>query len=276
VSEYRIDDLARLAGATTRTIRDYQQRGLLAYPRLVGRTGWYSEEHLTRARLIVQLTGQGYGLSGVRQMLDTWEKGGDLNDLVPAEQVLSKPWTAEISERTTLTELRRQFGNWITPASIKRAIALGLLEREGTGFRVPNPSIIAAGAQMIGLGLTLPAVLDMAEGMLQDTKSIAARIVDPIRDALVPDGTLPPPEELAAVIAQIDATRPLAMRSTEAFLARAMQDALAKAFGDTLAHSTAAAGRPDDGKAGPAEKVSRRKSRKRGLPVAAPGEGTSA
>ena len=42
MGEYRIDELARLAGATVRNIRVYQDRGLLAPPRRDGRVGIYT------------------------------------------------------------------------------------------------------------------------------------------------------------------------------------------------------------------------------------------
>ncbi|MGH3967103.1 MAG: MerR family transcriptional regulator, partial [Mycobacterium sp.] len=48
--EYRIEDLARLAGTTTRNIRVYRDRGLLHRPLRVGRVALYNDTHLTRLR----------------------------------------------------------------------------------------------------------------------------------------------------------------------------------------------------------------------------------
>jgi DNA-binding transcriptional MerR regulator len=39
---YRIEDLAHLSGATVRTIRAYQDRGLLPRPERRGRARWVS------------------------------------------------------------------------------------------------------------------------------------------------------------------------------------------------------------------------------------------
>ena len=44
--EYRIDDLARLAGTTTRNIRVYRDRGLLHPPLRVGRIALFNDTHL--------------------------------------------------------------------------------------------------------------------------------------------------------------------------------------------------------------------------------------
>ncbi|MDT7598572.1 MAG: hypothetical protein QOK26_649, partial [Pseudonocardiales bacterium] len=43
MAEYRIDELARFAGTTSRNVRAYQERGLLPPPRKEGRVGIYTE-----------------------------------------------------------------------------------------------------------------------------------------------------------------------------------------------------------------------------------------
>ncbi len=242
MTEYRIDDLSRAAGTTSRNIRVYQERGLLDPPRLVGRVGWYTEEHLVRVRLICQLVERGHTLTGVRDLLDTWEKGGDLQDLFGFEAAVTRPWTDESSARTTLNDLRRGFGGWITPVNIKRAISLGVIEREGTGFRVPSPRIIDAGMKLVALGIPLPVVLDIAETMQRESATIAGLFVDPVRDKLLPDG-IPPADKLPEVTAAIDTLRPLALSATEAFVAQAMQHALTQAFGGAISQTQQQAAR---------------------------------
>ncbi len=54
---YRRDELARAAGVKVRNLRYYQERGLLPPPRREGRIAWYSDDHLTRLRLINDLLG---------------------------------------------------------------------------------------------------------------------------------------------------------------------------------------------------------------------------
>ena len=67
--EYRIDDLARLAGTTTRNIRVYRDRGLLHPPLRVGRIALFNDTHLTRLRLITSLLDRGYNISCTCEML---------------------------------------------------------------------------------------------------------------------------------------------------------------------------------------------------------------
>src|SRR3990170_758885 len=88
--EMRLDDLAAAAGVATSTVRLYRQRGLLPPPRLVGRTGWFGEHHLARLRLIARLQDEGFSLAGIGRLLETWERGRDLGDLVGVEAQLDQ------------------------------------------------------------------------------------------------------------------------------------------------------------------------------------------
>ena len=87
-AEFRLDDLARRAGVASTTVRLYQSKGLLAPPRLEGRTGWYNESHLSRLRLIARLQAEGHSLAGIRNLLVEWEQGRSLDAVVGVETEL--------------------------------------------------------------------------------------------------------------------------------------------------------------------------------------------
>ncbi len=52
---YKLDELAREAGTSSRTVRYYVQRGLLPAPQFRGKDTVYGEEHLVRLRVIRRL-----------------------------------------------------------------------------------------------------------------------------------------------------------------------------------------------------------------------------
>lgn len=54
-STYKLDELARAAGTSPRTVRYYVQRGLLPAPAFRGKDTTYGEEHLVRLRAIRRL-----------------------------------------------------------------------------------------------------------------------------------------------------------------------------------------------------------------------------
>src|SRR5688572_15485820 len=89
-----IDELAQRAGTKTSTIRMYQTRGLLPGPELQGRVGFYDDSHLTRLRMIARLQDRGYSLAAIKDLVDGWDHGDNLADVLGVIQV-SEP--AEIT-----------------------------------------------------------------------------------------------------------------------------------------------------------------------------------
>lgn len=69
--EWSIQEIARLAGTTSRTLRHYHDLGLLP-PSRVGRNGYrhYDQAALTRLQRILLLRELGLGLPAIAQMLD--------------------------------------------------------------------------------------------------------------------------------------------------------------------------------------------------------------
>src|ERR1700742_2644050 len=104
--EYRIDDLARLAGTTTRNIRVYRDRGLLHPPLRVGRLALFNDTHLTRLRLITSLLDRGYNLAHVREMIAAWQQGKDLGDVLGLETAIAGTWAAEKPQTMAIAEAK--------------------------------------------------------------------------------------------------------------------------------------------------------------------------
>ncbi len=68
-----VDELARAAGTTTRQVRALQTQGLLPHPHLVGRTGYYDDDHLDRLRAVLRLQADGFSLASLASLLRAWE-----------------------------------------------------------------------------------------------------------------------------------------------------------------------------------------------------------
>jgi DNA-binding transcriptional MerR regulator len=69
---YTISDLAREFALTTRTIRFYEDEGLLA-PRRSGRSRIYGERERVRIKLILRGKRLGLALAEIRELLDLYE-----------------------------------------------------------------------------------------------------------------------------------------------------------------------------------------------------------
>ncbi|HSP38110.1 MAG TPA: MerR family transcriptional regulator [Frankiaceae bacterium] len=235
MSEYRIDDLARMAGTTVRNVRVYQDRGLLAPPRRVGRVGWYAEAQLARLRLIGRLLDRGFTLALIAELISAWEQGRNLADILGVEEALTQPWSTEVPERVTLRELRRRFGEQANTGAIRRATELGLIRRSGVSFTVPSPRLLSAGEELVGLGVPMTTVLDLAEGLAQDLDVTARRFVAVVIERVLGDAskaTFPPQERLAAIADIVQRLRPQATIAVEASFATAMERQVAEAFSE--------------------------------------------
>jgi DNA-binding transcriptional MerR regulator len=81
-TEYTIDQLARTADTTVRSVRVYHERGLLPPPEVRGRIGYYSHGHLNRLRTIHRLLNRGVTLNGIRELLAAWDRGEGLADVL--------------------------------------------------------------------------------------------------------------------------------------------------------------------------------------------------
>lgn len=224
MAEYRIDELAREAGTTVRNVRAYQDRGLIAPPRREGRVGIYSDEHLSRLRIIGQLLDRGYSLANIGELMDTLQRGHDLGDLLGLGAVLTTPWSDETPTYITAEELFKMFGGG-DPETLAEAVKLGLLEPEGDRFRVPSPRLLHAGAELFAAGIPLHAIMKTARQLARDVDRIAARFVGMTAEHLLERyrDKLPPPEDIPRLTELVERLRPLAQMSVDAELARAME-----------------------------------------------------
>lgn len=235
----RLDELAREAGIPTTTVRLYQNKGLLHGPRLVGRTGFYDDTHLARLALIGRLQEQGFSLAAIGQLLETWESGGDLADLVGVEQQLDQLLAGRRAVELDPGELMASFPpGSITPDHIQRAAALGLVEAIEDGrVRVLDKRFLDTGTTLVALGVPTDVVLDEWEHLSGVTDELAARFIAVFEDHLLPPGWFHglDPEEaegLAGTLAQLQATsRHVVMAALDASIARQGSRRIAELLG---------------------------------------------
>lgn len=91
---YKIDDLARAAGTSARTVRYYVQRGLIPAPAFKGRDTAYAHEHLVRLRAIRRMQEAFFPLDAIaieleRRSLDEIEQIADGKELPQLAQPTS-------------------------------------------------------------------------------------------------------------------------------------------------------------------------------------------
>ena len=229
IREFTIDELVRTANTTVRNVRAYQDRGLLAPPEKRGRVGFYSEDHLSRLKLIGQMLARGYTLNNIQEMLDAIDKGYDLRQLLGLTHAITSPWTDEIPKNFNPVHLATMFGTNLSRGALAKTIELGLLEPDGLRYRAPSPKILHAGAEMASAGVPLIELLELIASLRSHLESFCDQAVSLFVKELDQYGeNLPPKEELPRLVELIWKIRPLAMTAIESEVSRALQQSASK------------------------------------------------
>lgn len=233
-TEYRLDELARHAEVASTTVRLYQAKGLLAPPRLEGRTGWYDDSHLSRLRLIARLQSEGHSLAGIADLLEQWENGRSLDAVIGIEAELDSLLGEVHAIILDPADLLARFPEGsMTPELMQRAAALGLVEptEDGT-IRVADRRFLDSGSALAQLGIPADIILDEWDALITHTDDIAERFVSIFETHLAPmnwqDGLdTDKTRELATTLAQLQATaRQVLLAALDASVARVGRDRL--------------------------------------------------
>ncbi|MDH6435814.1 DNA-binding transcriptional MerR regulator [Streptomyces sp. SAI-144] len=227
---HRIEDLAHLSGATVRTIRAYQDRGLLPRPERRGRANIYTDAHLVRLRQIADLLDRGYGLASIKELLEAYDSGRGLGGILGLVAEVDGPWTDEEAVRISRAELDARFGGTPDEAAVAEAVELGVLEPvpgdDGT-FLVPSPQELAVAAELYAAGVPLSAISGHLRELRGQVEHIAARFLEFTTEhvfARYLEGPHRPTDTEAAEAASlVRRLRPLAQQTVDAELARAMR-----------------------------------------------------
>lgn len=239
-AEFTIDELAREAGATVRNIRAYQERGILPPPRRQGRVGMYGAAHLARLKIIGSMLARGYTLANVAELVEAWEKGHNVAEVIGLEAALTSPWTDETPTRISAEQLLQLLGGEMPePRQMSMAVQLDVIRPDGDGFIVPSMKLLNVAATLMREGVPLSDQMVMIAELRRRTEEIAdglvAMVVRHIFDAYGKD-SLPPPAEAPRLASLIWQLRPLVMQAVDSEVARAMEKAAQKHLGERLAH----------------------------------------
>ncbi|MFJ8506797.1 MerR family transcriptional regulator [Streptomyces avermitilis] len=202
--EYRVEELAKEAGITVRTLRFYRERKLIPPPRREGRIAWYDETHLARLRTISGLLERGHTLSGIAELAEAFDHGRNVGELLG----LGAP-TEEIPVRLSPEELADVFAGQATPENLAAALDLGYLATDGGEIVHISRRLLDVSAALVREGIPLADVLATAGRVRAHTEALAALFTDL---ALKRDRT---PEDLHRL-------RPLAKSVVEAELSMAL------------------------------------------------------
>ncbi|MGW2781725.1 MerR family transcriptional regulator [Streptomyces populi] len=226
---YRIEDLAHHSGATVRTIRAYQDRGLLPRPERRGRANVYADAHLARLRQIADLLDRGYTLASIKELLEAWDAGRGLGGILGLVAEVDGPWTDEEPARISRAELEERFGGLPDDTAVAEAVELGVLEPvpgDEDTFLVPSPQELSTAVELYAAGVPLSAITLHLRELRGQVEHIACRFLEFTTEHVFARylGERPPSDAEAAEAASlVRRLRPLARQTVDAELARAMR-----------------------------------------------------
>ena len=127
---------------------------------MVGRTGYYDEQHVERIALVRELQEEGFNLEAIRRIVDN--AGDSPGDLLSFTLTVRAPYEYEQPEILTLEEVSKPWGEEaLAPGLMDRVVTLGLMRPLGDGrYEVLSPKLLAAGIELAGLGIPASASLD--------------------------------------------------------------------------------------------------------------------
>jgi DNA-binding transcriptional MerR regulator len=225
--EYRIDDLARLAGTTTRNVRVYRDRGLLLPPLRVGRIALFNDTHLTRLRLITSMLNRGYNIAHVREMFSAWEEGKNLGDVLGLESANVGTWTTEKSQTMPLAEAQRLIND---AKAFDRLVGLQVIRVDGAQATITRPKLIDAFIEIRGYGVTMEKLIDLHEHIVPLVDQISEMLVragaEHVADRIKPREALPADTEIAELITMLVRFRTQAVASVTATLASSIESTI--------------------------------------------------
>jgi len=234
--EYRIDDLARLAGTTTRNIRVYRDRGLLPPPLRVGRIALFNDTHLTRLRLITSMLDRGYNIAHVREMLSAWEEGKDLGDVLGLETAIVGTWTTEKSKTMPLAEAQRLIND---TKAFDRLVQLQVIHLDDGQATITRPKLVEAFNEIRGYGMEMDKLIDLHEHIVPLIDQISEMLVragaEHVADRIKPREALPADTEIAELITMLMRFRTQAVASVTATLASSIESTIESLVSQILA-----------------------------------------
>lgn len=233
--EYRIDELAQLAGTTTRNIRVYRDRGLLHPPLRVGRIALFNDTHLTRLRLITSLLDRGYNISHVHEMLSAWEQGKGVGDLLGLESAIAGSWATEKPERMSVADARRLVDD---DPGFDRMVGLGVIKLEDDEAIIVRPKLIEAFNEIRQYGVATDKLIGLHEQIAPLVDQISGLLVqagiEEVLHRINPGAALPADTEIAELLTMLVRFRTQAVSAVSATLAFSIETTIESAVGQIL------------------------------------------
>jgi DNA-binding transcriptional MerR regulator len=220
-----VEELADRTATSVRTIRYYQQEGVLPPPIRRGRAVRYDQSHVDRLWLIAELQAKGLRLAAIRDLLlvapDT-----TASDWLGLGETLAHPWSDDSPVVLSADELAGRLEG-APDGAIEALVRTGVIERRADTspvvYFVPSPGLLEVAVASARLGLAPEAAARLRDLLEQSLHQMANELVAEFTESvslahLADQG----PGALAQLLDQL---RPLTRRTVDLLFAHEMERA---------------------------------------------------
>ena len=245
MAEYRIDELARAVGTTSRNVRAYQERGLLPPPaRRSGRALIYDDTHLARLQIIDSLLQRGFTIAHIADFITGWENGKDLTEILGLQHAVTARWgkseePLDVPRELVDTILGASEGAPVRTDQLERLAELELVRLQDDTVRFLRPELLETFAELSTYGFDLSGLTELYAAMIARLEDIASLMVTAGKDHIVDrhgPGWLPDSDaEIAETTRMLNHLRELGARAVRSSLDQALDRVLQRELGAYLA-----------------------------------------
>ena len=201
LAEYRLDDLARISGVSSRNIRAYRERGLLDPPRRQGRSAFYDDYHLSQLKTINQLLRKGFNSAHIAEFFARMREGHDLAAILGVQQAILGNRADDSAVAAVVLDLDPGCDE------AQRLVSCGLAELVENSVALVHPAIaeiVTRSTDQLSYVQMILRVVDSTGGTIDE---LAATLVAALEEAIAArhgSGYVPKPggkDEVAGLIA---------------------------------------------------------------------------
>ena len=229
MAEYRLDDLARISGVSSRNIRAYRERGLLDPPRRQGRSAFYDDYHLSQLKTINQLLRKGFNSAHIAEFFARMREGHDLAAILGVQQAILGSRADNPRTASAVLDLEPKCDE------ARRLVSCGLAELTEDRVALVHPEMAEIVTRSADQRHYIQTILRVFDSIAGPVDGLAATLVSALEESIAarygPD-YVPRPSEMGEVARLIQDYRDLGIAVVTHRLDTALQRHLVSAVSD--------------------------------------------
>jgi DNA-binding transcriptional MerR regulator len=220
VAEYRLADLARISGVSSRNIRAYRERGLLDPPRRQGRSAVYDDYHLSQLKTINQLLRKGFNSAHIAEFFARMREGHDLAAILGVQQAILGTRVDEARQEATALDLDPGCDE------AQRLVSCGLAELVEDSVSLTHPTmadIVKRSTDQLACAQMILRVVESTSGTIEELSVVLVAALEEAITARSGADSVPTPAEMGDVAGLIDDYRDLGIAVVTHLLDKGLQ-----------------------------------------------------